>query len=103
MSKIRFGAKLNILPEFCDVPDYEKLRDILLECEELGYHSAWVLDHLIWGRAGPLECWTTLSALASETRKIHLGPLVTCHSFRLPSVLAKMGATLDVISGGRLE
>jgi alkanesulfonate monooxygenase SsuD/methylene tetrahydromethanopterin reductase-like flavin-dependent oxidoreductase (luciferase family) len=50
-----------------------------------------------------LECWTTLSALSSVTEKIRLGTMVTCNSFRNPSLLGKMGATLDNISGGRLE
>ncbi len=50
-----------------------------------------------------LECWTTLSALARDTRRLRLGTSVLCHSYRSPSVLAKMAATLDVISGGRLE
>lgn len=50
-----------------------------------------------------LECWTALSALSRDTRRLRLGTSVLCNSYRLPSVLAKMGATLDVISGGRLE
>jgi probable F420-dependent oxidoreductase len=50
-----------------------------------------------------LECWTALAALARDTRRLRLGTSVLCNSYRLPSVLAKMGATLDVISGGRLE
>jgi F420-dependent oxidoreductase-like protein len=50
-----------------------------------------------------LECWTTLSALARDTERLRLGTSVLSVSYRLPSVLAKMAATLDVISGGRLE
>ncbi|HYB69747.1 MAG TPA: LLM class flavin-dependent oxidoreductase [Candidatus Bathyarchaeia archaeon] len=50
-----------------------------------------------------LECWTALSALARDTRRLRLGTSVLCHSYRAPSVLAKMAATLDVISGGRLD
>jgi len=50
-----------------------------------------------------LECWTTLSALAAITSKIRLGTMVTCNANRNPGVLAKAAATLDVISGGRLE
>jgi F420-dependent oxidoreductase-like protein len=49
------------------------------------------------------ECWTTLSALSTITSKIRLGTMVLCNSFRNPAVLAKMAATLDVISNGRLE
>jgi F420-dependent oxidoreductase-like protein len=50
-----------------------------------------------------LECWTTLSALSSVTEKIRLGTMVTCNSFRNPALLAKMAATVDNISNGRLE
>ncbi len=50
-----------------------------------------------------LECWTTLSALSSVTERIRLGTMVTCNSFRSPSLLAKMAATIDTISNGRLE
>lgn len=49
------------------------------------------------------ECWTTLSAIAGATSRIRLGQLVLCNAFRHPPLLAKMAATLDVISGGRLE
>jgi alkanesulfonate monooxygenase SsuD/methylene tetrahydromethanopterin reductase-like flavin-dependent oxidoreductase (luciferase family) len=50
-----------------------------------------------------LECWTTLSALSSITQNIKLGTMVLCNSFRNPAVLAKMAATFDVLSKGRLE
>jgi F420-dependent oxidoreductase-like protein len=50
-----------------------------------------------------LECWTTLAALSSITTRIRLGTMVTCNSFRNPALLAKIAASLDVISGGRLE
>jgi alkanesulfonate monooxygenase SsuD/methylene tetrahydromethanopterin reductase-like flavin-dependent oxidoreductase (luciferase family) len=50
-----------------------------------------------------LECWTTLSALSTVTERIRLGTMVTCNSFRNPALLAKMAATLDNISDGRLE
>lgn len=50
-----------------------------------------------------LEGWTALAALARDTTRIRLGPSVLCNSYRHPSVLAKMAATLDVISEGRLE
>lgn len=82
--------------------DFRTVKEYTLRCEALGYDSVWVNDHLLFGEQ-ILECWTTLSALSSVTEKIRLGTLVLCNSFRYPSVLAKMGATLDYISGGRLE
>jgi F420-dependent oxidoreductase-like protein len=81
---------------------WNAVRDLTLECERLGYDSIWLGDHLTRG-VYRLECWTILSALSTLTKRIRLGPLVLCNSFRRPSLLAKMNATLDVISGGRLE
>jgi F420-dependent oxidoreductase-like protein len=57
----------------------------------------------MFGKRPILECWTTLAALSSLTTRIRLGTMVLCSSFRNPALLAKMAATLDVISGGRLE
>ena len=85
---------------------YEDLLGDVLHCEALGYHSVWLSDHLVGMHGDPgnprLECWTTVAALAADTSTIRLGQLVLCNPFRQPSLLAKMGATLDTISGGRL-
>jgi len=71
------------------------------------FESAWTFDHFypITGDTdGPcLEGWTMLSAMATATRRIRLGVLVTGITYRHPAVLANMAATLDIISGGRLE
>jgi F420-dependent oxidoreductase-like protein len=90
--------------------DYLARRDYWREAERLGYDWASVSDHFI---ANPVfgardtdpwnEAWTTLAALAEATTTIRIGTLVTSVGFRNPAVLAKMAATLDVISGGRLE
>ncbi len=110
------------------VTSYEEMRRVASLAEELGFDSIWLCDHFLTlapdayvedaGIAGGgaseararetrsmplLECWTTLSALARDTRRLRLGTSVLCHSYRAPSVLAKMAATLDVISGGRLD
>lgn len=71
------------------------------------FESGWTFDHFypIRGDSGGpcLEGWTTLTALAQATRRLRLGVLVTGTHYRHPAVLANMAATLDIISGGRLE
>lgn len=87
-------------------PSYRDILDDVLHCEAHGYHSAWTSDHVIGMYQNPgdprFECWTTTAALAANTSTIRLGQLVLCNPFRHPSLMAKMGATLDAISGGRL-
>jgi len=75
--------------------------------EGLGFDSVWVGDHYLYrgdGRPerGPWEAWTLLAGLAATTERVRLGPLVACLNFHEPVVLAKMAATIDELSGGRL-
>jgi alkanesulfonate monooxygenase SsuD/methylene tetrahydromethanopterin reductase-like flavin-dependent oxidoreductase (luciferase family) len=68
---------------------------------------AWLFDHLMpiaGDPEGPIfEGWTLLSALAAQTERLRLGLMVTSNRFRPPAMLAKIAATVDVVSGGRLE
>jgi len=74
-----------------------------LLAERLGYDSLWVADHLILGKDGAiLEGWSTLSFLAGRTSRIQLGTIHLAHVLRPPALTAKMAATLDTLSGGRL-
>ena len=94
-SRVKFGVRIHQ-----GGYSYESLRRIWTEADSLGYHSATLYDLL---NVPALECWTTLSALAAETQRIRLTPLVLANLYRSPSLLAKMSSTLDVISEGRLE
>jgi probable F420-dependent oxidoreductase len=122
-----FGLILALTIRGLAVGRYGEMREVAARAEGLPFDSVWLCDHFLTlapdayahdagvgrgaaggggGRAGSmplLECWTALSALARDTRRLRLGTSVLCHSYRPPSVLAKMAATLDVISEGRLD
>ena len=87
-------------------PPYNVIREIAVRAEAAGLDSVWVFDHLLFRSDGKTEglheCWTLLSALAEATDRVELGTVVMCTAFRNPALLAKMAATLDHISAGRL-
>ena len=78
---------------------YEDLLRIWQEADRLGYYSASLFDLLT---VDALECWTTLTALLAQTERIRAVPMVLANPYRHPVLTAKMAATLDVISGGRI-
>ena len=84
---------------------WEDTRAAAVELDRLGFHSVWFNDHL-YGVPMPqlpiLEAWTALAAVGALTKRVELGTLVTPVGFRNPALLAKMAATLDVITGGRV-
>ena len=105
---MRIGIVLPIAHEEVDdaVPPYSLIREVALIAEEAGFDSVWVFDHLLFRfdgvETGIHECWTILAAIAEATHRVELGTLVMCTGFRNAALLAKMAATLDHISGGRL-
>jgi alkanesulfonate monooxygenase SsuD/methylene tetrahydromethanopterin reductase-like flavin-dependent oxidoreductase (luciferase family) len=71
--------------------------------EELGFHHAWVYDHLAWRGTTPwYDAYTTMAAAAAVTTRVRLGTLVTSPNFRHPVPTAHAIRTIDHVSGGRL-
>ena len=88
-------------PTFPETLEFSRL------AEEHGLDSLWMYDHLIFRfppepDEGLHDAWTTLTALAALVPRVELGALVMCSSFRNAGLMAKMAATLDDLSGGRL-
>ncbi len=127
-SDTRFGLILALTVNGLAVSAYRDMVTVSRKAEQYGFDSVWLCDHFLTispddyvkdaGISGIsddgdpsappsslplLECWTALSALARDTTRVRLGTSVLCNSYRHPSVLAKMAATLDVISDGRLD
>jgi len=87
--------------------NYEEILGVWREAEERPvFEDAWLWDHMVPLRGdirgAALEAWTLLAALAAQTRRLRLGVIVTSNRLRPPGLLAKMAATVDQISGGRL-
>lgn len=102
MSSVRFGL---LVPQGRVAP--ARLREIAETAERSGFHSLWVYDHL-YNYPSPaepdvLEAFALMSMLAAWTRTVRIGVMVLCDAYRNPALTAKAAATLDVLSGGRLE
>src|SRR5918996_80540 len=98
---VRFGALLRQADN-----RWESIAEAARICDDTGFHSIYFIDHLlaIPDPSGDiLESWTTMTACAALTRRVRVSANVLCNSFRAPALVAKMAATLDVISGGAGE
>lgn len=100
MGQVHFGVTLPQIKR-----SWQETRAAAETFDSLGFDSVWLNDHL-YGVPMPslpiLEAWTTLSAVAATTQRVRLGTLVSPVGFRNPALLAKMAATLDQISNGRV-
>ena len=85
---------------------FEVVLGLARYAEAAGFDGLWYADHFMPNAEDTSvpwpECWTTLSALATAVPRLRLGTLVCGNTYRHPAVLAKMAATLDHISGGRM-
>jgi F420-dependent oxidoreductase-like protein len=100
MRSVHFGVTLPQIKR-----SWEETRAAAEDVERAGFDSVWLNDHL-YGIPGPqlpiLEAWTTLAAVGACTSRVELGTLVSPVGFRNPALLAKMAATLDNITAGRV-
>jgi F420-dependent oxidoreductase-like protein len=100
--EMRFGIQTG--PQHVTWPE---LLDVWQVADGLKFDTAWTFDHFFPIMSDPkgsqFEGWTALTALAMKTEHVRVGTLVTGITYRYPAVLAKIGASLDVITGGRLE
>lgn len=105
----KIGIQLPEVERYVPWPEYAAMAR---RAEAVGFDSLWVGDHLLYDlpapngagqiQRGPWEVWTSLAAIAAVTERIEIGPFVASTSFHAPAMLAKLAATVDGISGGRL-
>ncbi|MCZ2108612.1 MAG: TIGR03560 family F420-dependent LLM class oxidoreductase [Dehalococcoidia bacterium] len=85
---------------------FEETLALARHAESTGWDGVWYADHFMPNAndtSGPTsECFTTLAALAAAVPRIRLGSLVAGNTYRHPAILAKMAATIDQVSGGRM-
>ena len=86
---------------------WDTMKSVAMTIERSGYESLFVYDHFhtipIPSQEVTYEAWTLMAALATVTDTVRLGQMCTCNGYRSPAYLAKIAASVDVISGGRLE
>ena len=102
------GVTLRVMTEPQEGATYDDLLRVARATEDLGFDAFFRSDHLQRigaGDPGPgsTEAWVTLAGLARETSRIRLGPMVSSATFRHPGMLALTVATVDAMSGGRVE
>lgn len=100
--------RLRVLMEPRHGARYAEILALALATEEAGFDAFFRSDHLLGvdpqdRTYRPTDCWTTLGGLARDTRRVRLGALVGAATFRAPGLLANIVASVDEMSGGRVE
>lgn len=100
MADIHVGCRIET-----GLPSYETTLEMVKKAEEVGYESVWIRDHVAIPETtndnNCLELFAVLAGLARETSTVELGSLVMCNPWRNPALVAKIMATIDVMSNGR--
>jgi len=99
---LRFGLTLPAGPEKGCIPQWMDDLDASLPKFAGHFESLWMTDHFIWDDAPCYEAWTVMSYICARWPQFRIGPMVLGQSYRNPALLAKMAATLQTLSGGRL-
>jgi alkanesulfonate monooxygenase SsuD/methylene tetrahydromethanopterin reductase-like flavin-dependent oxidoreductase (luciferase family) len=102
MARVDFGLMLRVVDPEKSVSELLTFDRQCIQALTAGFSTLWMEDHLQWGTTDSLECFTTLSYMAATYPQFKVGTMVLGQSYRNPALLAKMMATLQALSGGRV-